>query len=129
MSLAALIACVIAAPQLTATRLTAEGDAFALVEIAPGVFVRPGALAATTNANQGAIANIGFAVGADAVAVIDAGGSMGADLLTVTRARTAQPIRYVIDVHMHPSHVFGSAAFRSEGESFIGHLARPRAHR
>jgi len=102
-------------------------------EVAPGVFVHQGRYEVQSPENRGDMANASFVVGNDAVAVIDTLGSAvaGHDLRSAVRTVTRKPIRYVINTHMHPDHVFGNAAFKQDNPAYVGHykLARGLATR
>ena len=108
-------------------------DSVELSEIAPGVFVHQGRVEMQSPENQGDMANAGFVVGSESVAVIDTLGSavVGERLRNAVRAVTDKPISYVINTHMHPDHVFGNAVFKQDAPAFVANhkLARGLASR
>jgi len=99
------------------------------VEVAPGIHIRRGVDEDLSASNAGAIANIGFIVGREAVAVTDAGGSLddGRRLRARIRAVTPLPVRYVLMSHVHPDHVFGAGAFSADHPAYVGHAGLPQA--
>lgn len=113
---------------LVATAASAT-EPLPMTEIAPGVFVHAGAIEETTPDNRGDIANIGFVVGESAVAMIDSGGSVAVAqaALESIRQATDLPVRYLVNTHMHPDHVFGNQVFADAGATIIGHRRLPAA--
>ncbi|AZO00969.1 quinoprotein relay system zinc metallohydrolase 2 [Mesorhizobium sp. M9A.F.Ca.ET.002.03.1.2] len=102
---------------------------FKVRNVADGVFAFQGVDELMSAANQGAISNLGAVVGTDAVAVIDSGGSLveAHAFIGAIGKMTAKPVRYLINTHMHPDHIFGNAAFRGIGATIVGHHNLPRA--
>jgi len=98
-------------------------------EVAEGIFLRFGVQEEVTAANCGAIANIGFVVGEDSVAVIDSGTTLrqGRDLRAAVAAVTDKPISHLIATHVHFDHCFGHGAFVDLPIRSIGHRNLPRA--
>jgi quinoprotein relay system zinc metallohydrolase 2 len=103
----------------------------AIQQIADGDYAHFGQIALTNAENRGDIANIGIVVGRDAAAVIDTGGSVavGQAALAAVRQITGKPLRYVINTHEHPDHLFGNAAFAGPGTTFAGHHNLPASIR
>jgi quinoprotein relay system zinc metallohydrolase 2 len=109
-------------------RAVAEAPApLATDQVADGIFFRRGVDEDASAANAGGIANIGFVIGRDAVAVFDPGGSLvdGQRLRAAIRRATPRPIRYVVLSHSHPDHIFGAAAFESDHAKVVGHQRLP----
>lgn len=98
-------------------------SAFSFEEIAPGVFVHMGNVADVTRGNRGDISNIGFVIGSESVAVIDAGGSraVGEQVYLAVRQQTAKPISHLILTHFHPDHIYGASALTDAGAKIVAH--------
>lgn len=112
---------------------TAVGDPLPqplpVTEVAAGIFVAVGPHELATPQNADHIANAGFIIGNEAVAVIDTGGSVivGRQLLAAIRLKTRKPIRYVVNTHDHPDHILGNAAFSDERAVIVSHYRLPEA--
>jgi len=100
-----------------------------LTPVAEGVFAFAGVDALMEAGNHGAICNVGVVVGGEAIAVVDSGGSLieAQALIEAIGAVSDRPIRYLVNTHMHPDHIFGNAAFKQLGATIIGHRNLPRA--
>jgi quinoprotein relay system zinc metallohydrolase 2 len=100
-----------------------EPEPFNLSQVADGIYLHSGVHVAFTDPQHDDIANIGFIVGNDCIAVIDSGGSVtiGQQLLLSIREISNLPICYVINTHVHFDHILGNLAFIQEAPKFVGH--------
>ncbi|MEE3260648.1 MAG: quinoprotein relay system zinc metallohydrolase 2 [Pseudomonadota bacterium] len=100
-------------------RLNVHSDTFNMQKIADGIYVHTG----FHHHGLHDIANIGFIVGEESIAVIDTGSSLaiGDSLKKAIRSVSSLPVRYVINTHIHPDHFFGNSAFEKDDPIFIGH--------
>lgn len=100
-----------------------------LNQVADGVFGFSGTHALMSRGNSGAICNIAVIAGQEAIAVVDSGGSLveAHAIIAAIGKVSAKPVRYLINTHMHPDHVFGNAAFRDIGATIVGHRNLPLA--
>jgi quinoprotein relay system zinc metallohydrolase 2 len=98
-------------------------DVFNLTEVAPGVYVHQGRHVSFESPGHDDIANIGFIVGDNCVAVIDTGGSLRVAhaLLSELQKTTPLPICFVINTHIHFDHLLGNIVFQNKGVKFVGH--------
>jgi len=105
-----------------------HADALSVTEVAKGIYLYEGKHELMSVSNMGAIANSGFIVGEESVAVIDPGGSpaFGAKLREAMRAVTDLPVDYLILTHFHPDHVAGAAAF-TDARHVVAHANHARA--
>lgn len=113
---------------LSGTALARQSD-LPFREIEDGIHVRYGLQEAMTAENHGAIANIGFIVGEDSVAVVDTGTTyaQGVSLMASVRRVTDKPVSHVIATHVHLDHCFGHGAFEDAAPVFVGHHRLPGA--
>jgi quinoprotein relay system zinc metallohydrolase 2 len=126
----ALAAVLVAAP--AAHGQAPPPGAESLEPLAPGVYVRRGALEDWGAANGGRVANLGLVVGSRCAAVIDTGGTPddGRAFRAAVERTAKVPVCYVINTHAHPDHVLGNQAFESAGADapqFVGHARLPAA--
>jgi quinoprotein relay system zinc metallohydrolase 2 len=123
------VALVFAAAIASVLPVAAQTPALTIQPIADGDYAHFGQVALTSPENRGDIANIGIVVGRDAAAVIDTGGSVsvGEALLAALQQVTDKPVRYVINTHEHPDHLFGNAAMTGLGATFVGHYNLPES--
>ena len=100
-----------------------EPEPFNLKQVADGIYLHSGVHVEFTDPRHDDIANIGFIVGNDCIAVIDTGGSIaiGKQLLLSIREISNLPICYVINTHVHFDHILGNLAFSQESARFVGH--------
>jgi glyoxylase-like metal-dependent hydrolase (beta-lactamase superfamily II) len=92
-----------------------------LVKISGRVYAM---IASGPTAAEGLGANSGFVVGNDGVLVIDSRYTpkLAEELLAAIRSVTNAPIRYVVNTHYHPDHVWGNSVFKEQGALIV---ARP----
>ena len=104
-------------------------DPLVFEEIADGLFVHKGAIEEPDENNGGDIANLGFLVGSESVAVIDTGAAraVGEGVWRAIRQQTDLPVSHVILTHMHPDQVLGTGVFTDSGARVVGHPGLGRA--
>ncbi len=95
-----------------------EIDQTGLVRVSNGVYAF---IAAGPSAAEGLGTNSGFVVGKEAVLVIDSRYTpeLATELLEAIRTVTDLPVKYVVNTHYHPDHIWGNSVFSDMGAVII----------
>ena len=117
----------------------AQASKFFTTTKAEGIYFHRGYNQLPSQANGADISSITLIVGDDAAVLVDTGYSfaLGKKALEATAQITPKPIRWVINTHVHPDHIFGNGALvgkamgnvasKGAGEiQFCGHRNLPR---
>lgn len=106
-----------------------HAETIKLEKVADGVYVHHGVHEDLAEGYHGDICNISFIVGSNGIAVIDTGGTfkVGQRFHAAIRQVSDLPIKYVINTHVHPDHIYGNAAFLADKPEFVGHAKLPDA--
>jgi len=114
---------------LFSSPLSFADEKYTVKQVADGIYYHQGIHQDPSEDNIGAIANVGFIIGDNCIAVIDSGGSYleGTYLRQAIRRHTQLPICYVINSHVHPDHLLGNAAFKQDKPIYVGHEKLPAA--
>ena len=117
------VTCLLSAATVAACASEEADGRFNLAEISPGIFVHQGKHVDLDHADHDDIANIGFIIGDECIAVIDTGGSVdiGLALKNAVKSKSSLPVCYVINTHIHFDHVLGNVAFKEFAPEFVGH--------
>ncbi len=93
------------------------------IDVGNKIYVHFGKQEDSNKKNLGDIANIGFIVGENSIAVIDTGSSVkiGQQMLKKIREISKIPISHIIITHSHPDHFLGTEAFMKNKPVIIGH--------
>lgn len=96
--------------------------AASVTETSPGHFVHEGKVADFLPNSIGDLANTGFIVGSDSIAVIDSGTTrqVAEALYLSVRLVSQLPITHNIVTHVHPDHSLGAEVFREAGAEIVG---------
>ena len=103
---------------------TLNNSNFNLTKVAEGIYLHQGKHVSFDHEDHDDIANVGFIIGDDCVAVVDTSGSVkvAKHLKQSIESITETPICYVINTHVHFDHLLGNVIFKSENTKFIGHV-------
>ncbi len=121
------VTCVLAAQISSAQASEEQHESFNLTEVSEGIYVHQGKHVNLDHPDHDDIANIGFIIGDNCIAVIDTGGSVaiGLALKNAIKSLSSLPVCYVINTHIHFDHVLGNLAFTEYDPKFVGHENLP----
>ena len=108
-------------------KASGEPGNFFVSEPAEGIYFHTGRQQLPSRANGADIACVTLIEGDHAAALVDSGYSfdLGARALEHAHRLSDKPVKWVINTHVHPDHIFGNRAFENRA-TFCGHKNLPR---
>ena len=105
------------------TFLLSKSFSLEFVDVGNEIYVHFGKQEDSNKKNLGDIANIGFIVGKNSIAVIDTGSSVifAKKMYKKIRDISKLPISHIVITHSHPDHFLGTEALMKDEPIIIGH--------